>query len=109
VTAPYHDFITPRGIFCGACPVFLREKKPRLGALLRCRERKCKGIYVCCIDQRGHRFCFECEIFPCSRLKKSAASWLQYGQDLIVSQEKLRASGKTDWLEKWNDSVSSDQ
>ena len=97
--APYRDFIPPCGIFCGACPIFLREKKPCPGAAIHCRERQCKGIYVCCIETRGHRFCYECEIFPCSRLKKFAASWQQYGQDLIANQERLRELGEAGWLE----------
>ena len=106
---PYADFIPPCGIFCGACPLFLRAKQPCPGAAIHCRERKCKGIYVCCIEQRGHRFCYECERFPCSRFKQFAASWQQYGQDLIANQKQLQELGEAAWLDNWNDKMDGGQ
>jgi hypothetical protein len=99
----YNDFIPPCGIFCGACPRFLREKNPCPGAAIHCQKRKCKGIHVCS-EKRGHRFCYECDRFPCSRFRQFAASWQQYDQDLIANQEQLRALGEAAWLDQWNNS-----
>jgi hypothetical protein len=56
---------------------------------------------VCCIKRRGHRFCYECERFPCSRFKQFAASWQPYGQDLIANQELLQELDEAAWLDQW--------
>jgi hypothetical protein len=98
----YNGFIPPCAIFCGGCPVFVRKNKACLGAEDHCKKRKCKGIYVCCIEKKGLRFCYQCKTFPCSRLKKFAKSWEQYGQDLIKNQLELKELGEEKWLEKFN-------
>lgn len=97
----YTGFIPPCGIYCGECPNYLREKNPCLGAEVHCKNRKCKGIFVCCKEKKGLNFCFECKTFPCSRLKKFAGSWMKLGQDLINNQQELQELGEKDWLEKW--------
>jgi hypothetical protein len=101
----YRGFVPPCGIFCGGCPSYHKERSPCPGAEIRCRERQCKGIYVCCIEKRGHRFCFECDIFPCNRFKRFAETWRKYGQDLIDNQAQLkRLDGDAGrWLNAWND------
>ncbi|MCG8539844.1 MAG: DUF3795 domain-containing protein, partial [Clostridia bacterium] len=71
----YSGFIPPCGIYCGKCPNYLRDKNPCLGAEIHCKNRKCKGIFICCKEKKGHNFCYECKIFPCSRFKKFAESW----------------------------------
>ncbi len=88
----YDGTIPPCGIFCGRCPNYLRSKNRCNGAETDCR--KCKSIYVCCVEKRGHKFCYECTIFPCSRFKKFAATWIKYNQDLIANQKLLRDKGK---------------
>ncbi len=99
----YYGFVPPCGLFCGACPNFVREKNSCLGAEVHCKKRKCKGIYVCCIEKRGHDFCYECEIFPCSRLKRFAKTWEKYGQNVIENQRMIKAIGKQKWMKQWND------
>ncbi len=98
----YRGWIPPCAIFCGACPRYIRDKDPCPGAGERCRERRCRGIYGCCVEKKGLRFCYECPTFPCSRFKKFATTWLRYGQDLIANQEALRALGEAAWLEARN-------
>lgn len=90
--------VPPCGIFCGACPIHLREGSPCPG-VTHCRERKCKGIYVCCVEKKGLRFCHECKTFPCARFRKFAQTWLKYGQDLVQNQMELKTLGEERWLE----------
>ncbi|MFP4344368.1 MAG: DUF3795 domain-containing protein [Anaerolineales bacterium] len=98
---PYTGFVPPCGIFCGTCPVYLRAKEPCPGAEVRCRERRCKGIHVCS-EGRSHRFCYECPTFPCSRFRRFATTWLQYGQDLLANQAELERLGEEAWLAERN-------
>lgn len=104
----YAGSIPPCGIYCGGCPVYQRVKSPCPGAEVRCKQRKCKGIYVCCVEQRGYRFCHECSIFPCSRFRAFAQRWRKYGQDLIENQRRLAELGEEAWLADWNEITEGD-
>lgn len=97
----YKGFIPPCGIYCGQCPNYLREKNRCQGAEEHCKKRMCKTIYICCKEKRNHNFCYECNIFPCNRIKKFSQSWTKLGQDLIVNQQQLKELGEAKWLEKW--------
>ena len=88
----YEGQIPPCGIFCGTCPKYVREAKPCRGADKDCRQ--CKGIYECCVVQKGHRYCYECRSFPCYRFKQFAKRWEEYGQDLLENQRILKTSGE---------------
>jgi hypothetical protein len=100
----YRGYVPPCGIFCGGCPRYLRERNPCPGAEIRCLQRKCKGIYVCCVEKRQYRFCFECDISPCSRFKAFADTWHKHGQDLIRNQEDLQELGEVEWIQYGNES-----
>ena len=39
-------------------------------------------ILKCCVDDRGHEFCYECEAFPCQRLADWATQNERYTQAL---------------------------
>ncbi|SCY06023.1 DUF3795 domain-containing protein [Alkaliphilus peptidifermentans] len=101
----YNGFIPPCGIYCGECPNFLRTNNPCEGAEKHCKVRKCKGIYVCCIEKKRYNYCFQCSIFPCSRFKKFAEKWMKLGQNLISNQQNLKELGETRWLEKWKHKI----
>jgi hypothetical protein len=101
-TLKYNGFVPPCGIFCGGCPVFVRGKNSCEGADTGCKTRKCKGIYVCCIEKKGHDFCFQCKSYPCSRFLKFADRWLKYGQDLLKNQEMIKNFGKEIFLMEKN-------
>ena len=94
----YNDFIPPCGIYCGTCPNYIRSKNPCPGAKVHCIQRKCKGIYVCCIEKKSLNYCYECGAFPCSRFKKFRESWLKLGQDLVINQNQLKQFGEKEWL-----------
>lgn len=85
----YNGLIPCCGIFCGNCPNYYRDKNACCGAEKHCVERRCE-IYKCCIEKKELRFYNECKIFPCSRFKKFAETWLKLGQDLIANQNRLK-------------------
>jgi hypothetical protein len=99
----YVGFVPPCGVYCGACPVFVRAKNPCAGAETHCRERRCKGIYVCCVERKGLRYCHQCGTYPCSRFKRFAASWQRCGQDLMKNQTLLARTDESRWLAHMSD------
>lgn len=101
----YARAVPPCGVFCGGCPRYLRGKTGCLGAHVRCAERRCKTFYVCCVEKRRLRHCHECPRFPCAAFKRFAASWEQYGQDLVANQLLLREKGEAAFLEEFNESA----
>jgi len=98
----YQGFIPPCAIFCGECPYYIRERNPCPGAEIHCKARKCKTIYVCCIEGKGLNYCYECGKFPCRNLRNFAEIWEKNGQDLIQNQKELKRLGQRRWLDKWN-------
>lgn len=47
VEQPYNGKIPPCGIYCGTCPVCVRNKNRCIGMADGCLKRKCKGIIQC--------------------------------------------------------------
>ena len=86
----YHGEIAPCGIYCGGCPRY-GCKSGCQGADTGCR--RCKGIYVCCVEKKQLRYCYECSSFPCYRFKEFAKRWEKYGQNLIDNQLFIKAHG----------------
>jgi len=39
-------------------------------------------ILKCCVDDKGHEFCYECSMFPCERLSEWAKQSDDYGPAL---------------------------
>ncbi len=94
----------PCGIYCGTCPNFTREKNRCEGAEIHCKIRRCKGIYVCCVEKKGLDFCYQCSSYPCSRFRKFSETWLKYGQDLLHNQEMIKNSGSKEFIKKMQNS-----
>jgi hypothetical protein len=100
----YNGFVPPCGIYCGTCPNFIREKNKCLGAEIHCKSRKCKGIYICCVEKKGLEFCHQCNSYPCSRLRKFSNTWLKYGQDLLNNQELIKENGAKGFIKEMHKS-----
>ena len=96
----YEGFIPPCGIYCGGCPSYKKLKNPCPGAEKGCKTRRCKGIYVCCIEKKGLEFCHQCKTYPCNRYRKFAATWQKYGQDLLANQKFIEIDGKEAFARK---------
>jgi hypothetical protein len=59
--------LAPCGVFCGACPSFL---KTCLGCASENKEQSRKSkwgckIRDCCYNNKNHNFCVECDEYPC--------------------------------------------
>lgn len=105
---PYQGCIPPCGVFCGGCPVYVRDRKPCPGAQIsqRCAGKCCR--FFTCARQKGAEFCHQCDEYPCPRLKRFARSWTKYGQDLLDNQKDLQMLGTEAFLEQWNERAKGD-
>ncbi|MHA1193613.1 MAG: DUF3795 domain-containing protein, partial [Promethearchaeota archaeon] len=75
-----NNLAAPCGIYCGACRQYLLWKKDLLeerGYKVGCkgcriRNKNCAFIRRDCslLRKKEIEFCFECEVFPCEKLKK---------------------------------------
>lgn len=98
----YYGRIPACGVFCGGCPMYVKEKKPCPGAEVnKKRCENCKSFHLCC-QSRGITHCFQCKIFPCARFKRFTKSWIKYGQDFIENQKLLKEKGLDKFLEYYN-------
>jgi len=97
----YQGRVPACGVFCGGCPLYIKEKKPCPGAEKnKARCENCKSFHLCC-KEKGITHCYECKTFPCYRFRQFAKSWEKYGQDIIENQ-KLLESGVDDFLKQFN-------
>lgn len=98
--------IAPCGMNCRVCVSFQRSKNPCLG----CRNMDeiiylTKGSRVCVIKHCPERvpesgFCFECEKFPCKRLKDLDKRYrTKYHMSMIENLKCIQENGMTSFLE----------
>jgi len=98
----YKGRIPACGVFCGGCPVYIRDKKPCLGAEINIKRcENCKSYHLCC-ESKGIKHCYECLTFPCYRFRRFTKSWLKYGQNLIENQELLARVGENEFIVLYN-------
>ncbi|MBK5720753.1 DUF3795 domain-containing protein [Dysgonomonas sp. Marseille-P4677] len=98
----YTGRIPACGVFCGGCPIYVRKLKPCPGAEInKARCENCKTFHLCC-KEREIQHCYECKIFPCSKLKSFAKRWLKYGQNFIENQKLLEEKGEEDFIKYYN-------
>lgn len=70
-----NQLVAPCGINCGICIAFLRDKNKCFGCWGD-DSRKAKHCSVCTIkncdffSSTESRFCYECTIFPCKKMKQ---------------------------------------
>lgn len=82
--------IAPCGVNCLACSAHLARKMPCPGCrapsemITRVSCRNCAKKQ--CAAKQGVQWCFECNRFPCTRIKSLGKRYLQnYGVDLIMN------------------------
>ena len=64
--------LAPCGVFCGACPSYLKTCQ---GCASESKEQSRKSkwgckIRVCCYENKKNSFCIECEDYPCKVYNK---------------------------------------
>ena len=101
-TKSYHGRVPACGIYCGGCPVYVREKNPCPGAEINSQKcENCKSFHICCVE-RGITHCYQCKTFPCAKLKRFAERWEKYGQDIIENQKRLKQMGEEKFIEDFS-------
>ncbi len=102
-------FLAPCGVNCLTCLAHLREKKSCAGCLFD-NAQKPKHCLSCarkeCAFQRGFQHCFECEKFPCQRIKSLNKTYTQkYQVDLFENSQTAKEIGVEAFLlteqERW--------
>jgi hypothetical protein len=94
--------IAPCGMNCGICKAYLRKKNPCHGCheaeqnmpitRVNCRIRTC--------DKRTGDFCYDCDQFPCDRLKHLDKRYrTRYGMSEIENLEHIRDRGMESFQE----------
>ncbi len=106
VSYKFSGLIAPCGMNCGTCIAYLREKKPCCGCLENCADKR-KSCINCAIvtcellAKTSSNFCFECEKFPCLRLKRLDQRYKKnYGMSMIENLQVIQSLGLAEFLEQ---------
>lgn len=96
------SLIAPCGMNCAVCHARLREKNPCHGCNFA-ESNKPKTRAFCkirlCQERKG-KFCFECEEFPCARLKHLDERYrTKYGMSEIENLEFIRDKSMDEFIE----------
>ena len=105
------NLAAPCGVYCGACRSYLLLKKDLLEEKgyksgcngCRIRNKKCSYIKRDCalIRKNEIEFCYECDTFPCSNLKKLDDMYFKrYGVSQIKNLKRLQAVGFEQWIKE---------
>jgi hypothetical protein len=97
--------IAPCGMNCGTCYGFLREKNKCPGcrvfsldkgaSIQKCIIQKCVNL-----EETTSKFCYECEKFPCKRLKQLDKRYrAKYRTSFIENLNMIKDKGINSFLE----------
>ena len=99
------QLIAPCGMNCGVCLAYLREKRKCPGchgedANKPVTRKKCV-IKTCeMIERSKSKFCFECENYPCKRLKHLDKRYrTKYNMSMIENLENIKKIGLSAFVE----------
>ena len=105
------SLIAPCGMNCGICSAYLRDKKKCPGcngpdvnksaSCLKCRIKNCENI-----QESKLKFCYECDKFPCSRMKQLDKRYrTNYAMSMIENLEQIKNLGIDEFIQneiiKW--------
>ncbi len=100
--------IAPCGMNCGICKAYLRDKNKCIGcreddkgkpvSCIRCTIKNCEEI-----KKSKTGFCFECEKFPCRRLKQLDKRYVgKYRMSMIDNLLLIKKNGVRKLLQREN-------
>ena len=103
----YQGLIAACGMNCGLCIGYLREKNP-CGGCFKIDDphkpagcRSCKIVNCEYLAGTGSGFCYDCEKYPCTRLKNLDKRYRsKYGMSMIENLENIKTHGLESFLEK---------
>lgn len=99
------ELIAPCGMNCGICLAYLREKRKCPGcrgddttkspSCVRCIIKNCETI-----AHNQSKFCYECEDYPCKRLKQLDKRYrTKYRMSMLENLERIRTIGVDAFVE----------
>lgn len=109
------------GLYCGACSIYRAyidggEPRKTLAEKFKITEDKvrCNGCsaltpecwgtgckIVKCLDDKGYKFCYECDSFKdrtCEKYEKIAVGYLERGEDMRKNLERIESGDTVAWL-----------
>lgn len=115
----YYGLIAPCGMNCGLCIGHLRKEKPCSGCFKIDDENKpkvcrsCKIVNCDLLAETQSGFCFDCEKYPCTRLKNLDKRYrTKYGMSMIKNLTYIKDHGLEKFLKseenKWKCTVCGD-
>ncbi len=98
------ELIAPCGMNCGICMAYLREKNKCPGcrifnksepvSIARCKIKNCEDL-----NKNNLEFCFECNKFPCDRMKHLDKRYrTKYHMSMIENLENIKKLGIREFL-----------
>ena len=85
------------GLNCARC------KLAEEGKCQRCRGPRdrhwspdCK--FLPCATAKGHRYCFECDEFPCRKLRDFASDGYEHHRLAVENMKEMRQLGLSKWI-----------
>lgn len=106
-----NNLAAPCGIYCGACRQYLLWKKDLLEERgykqgckgCRIRNKNCAFIRRDCPTLRKKEidFCYECDQFPCQKLKKIDTHYQEkYSVNMVKNLKRIEEIGVEKWLQE---------
>ncbi len=99
------DLIAPCGMNCGTCLAYLREKN-RCPGCRKFSEDKAVSVQRCiitkciCLEKTKSKFCYECENFPCKRMKQLDKRYrTKYRTSFIENLLMIKGNGIAHFLD----------
>jgi hypothetical protein len=101
-----YRLVAPCGLYCGACIDYLVYKSCH-GCGCDCGECAASAhhgtcdIHRCCVEQKAHETCSDCDEFPCSKLIQFCYNpvWPHH-LPVIENLRRQKARGAKKWLEE---------
>ncbi|MBI5092908.1 MAG: DUF3795 domain-containing protein [Candidatus Hydrogenedentes bacterium] len=54
--------------------------------------------FLPCANAKGHRYCFECDSFPCDNLEAFATDAYEHHRITVENMKAMRAEGLKNWI-----------
>jgi hypothetical protein len=98
----HKTLIAPCGMNCGLCYYHLRDKDQCPGCLAgRMVNKRCLNCAIKLCKERTGDFCFDCEKFPCDRIKQMDARYQKrYGMSVIENLQTIKNQGMDYFLKE---------
>lgn len=105
-TIPGASLTAPCGINCWTCLAYLREKNHCPGCRSDVEDKpnhciSCRILNCEYLDKTASKFCYDCEKFPCRRLKDMDKRYrTKYHTSLLENLVNIKTNGFEDFIRK---------